>query len=278
MLPKPAKTNRQAGAKPPPQKRPATVLVQANERLQAEVAERKQTEAALRQSRLVLRKQREELQALTEKLLVAQDEERRRIARDLHDDFSQRLAALVLDIAALEQQPPILPELIPPALAPVRERLERLSDDLHNLAYHLHPSLLQHAGLEAALDDHIRKVTDRTGLQIVLKVKDIPGAIPLDWSTCLFRVFQESLQNVVKHANATNVTVKLSGSSRGVGLSVADNGKGFDASDKSAHQKGLGLISMQERLRLLNGFLRVHSRPADGTKVCAWIPFKAGNS
>jgi signal transduction histidine kinase len=273
MLPKPAKTNRQAGAKPLSQKQPAMVLVQVNEPLQAEVAERKQTEAALRQSRLVLRKQREELQALTEKLLVAQDEERRRIARDLHDDFSQRLAALVLDIAALERQPPILPELIPPALAPVRERLERLSDDLHNLAYHLHPSLLQHAGLEAALEDHIRKVTDRTGLQIVLKVKDIPGAIPLDWSTCLFRVFQESLQNVVKHANATKVMVKLSGSSRGVGLSVADNGKGFDASDKSAHQKGLGLISMQERLRLLNGFLRVHSRPADGTKVCAWIPF-----
>jgi signal transduction histidine kinase len=87
-------------------------------------------------------------------------------------------------------------------------------------------------------------------------------------------VLQESLQNIVKHAKATNVTVRLSGSSHGIGLSVTDNGKGFDASDKRAYQKGLGLISMQERLRLLNGFLRIHSRPADGTKVCAWIPFK----
>lgn len=278
MPPKPAKTKRQAGTKPPPRKRPAAVLVQANEPLQAEMAEGQQSEAAWQQSQLVLREQREELQALTEKLLAAQDEERRRIARDLHDDFSQRLAALVLDIAAIEQQPPVLPELIPPALAPVREQLERLSDDLHNLAYHLHPSLLQHAGLQAALEDHIRKVTERTGLRVVLKVKDVPGAIPLDWSTCLFRVLQESLQNVVKHANATDAVVKLSGSSKGIGLSVADNGKGFDASDKSAHQKGLGLISMQERLRLLNGFLRVHSRPADGTKVCAWIPLKAGGS
>ena len=96
----------------------------------------------------------------------------------------------------------------------------------------------------------------------------------LDWSLCLFRVFQESLQNVVKHAKATAVLVKLSGSSKGIGLSVIDNGKGFDVRDKSGHQKGLGLISMQERLRLMNGFLNIHSRAADGTKVCAWIPFQ----
>jgi signal transduction histidine kinase len=87
-------------------------------------------------------------------------------------------------------------------------------------------------------------------------------------------VFQESLQNIVKHAKATEVLVRLNGSSKGVGFSVIDNGKGFDKHDKSGRQKGLGLISMQERLRLLNGFLNIHSRPAGGTKVCAWIPFQ----
>lgn len=87
-------------------------------------------------------------------------------------------------------------------------------------------------------------------------------------------MFQESLQNVAKHAKATEASVKLSGSSKGIGLSVTDNGTGFDVHDKSSHQKGLGLTSMQERLRLLNGFLNIHSRPADGTKVCAWIPFQ----
>ena len=107
-----------------------------------------------------------------------------------------------------------------------------------------------------------------------LKVNHVPGSLPLAHSTCLFRVLQESLQNIVKHAGATEATVKLSGSSTGVGLSVIDNGKGFDASDKSAHHKGLGLTSMQERLRLLQGLLRVHSRPGGGTKVCGWIPLK----
>jgi len=239
-----------------------------------DITDRKRAEMELRQNQEELRQHRVQLQDLTSKLIKAQENERQRIARDLHDDFSQRMAALVLDVASLEQQPPLLPELIRQALEPVREQLERLSDDLHTLAYTLHPSLLQHAGLQPAVEDHIREVTKRTGLSVLLKANRVSGSLPMDHSTCLFRVLQESLQNVVKHACATEATVKLSGSSKGVGLSVTDNGKGFDASDKSAHHTGLGLTSMQERLRLLNGFLRVHSRPADGTKICAWIPFE----
>ena len=238
-----------------------------------DITERKQAEEALHQKQRELQNSQAQLQDLTTKLFTAQDHERQRIARDLHDDFSQRLTALVLDVAALQRHPPLLPELIGKALEPVREELTQLSDDLHNLAYQLYPPLLRHAGLQAAIEDYIDKAIERTGLQITLKVNNFPGVVPLEWSTCLFRVFQESLQNVAKHAKATEVLVKLSGSSKGIGLSVIDNGKGFDANDKSGHQKGLGLISMQERLRLLNGFLNIiHSRPADGTKVCAWIP------
>ena len=230
-----------------------------------DINERKRTEETLQLQQM-------QLHDLTAKLIKAQEDERQRIARELHDDVSQRMAALVLDVVSLEQQPPLLPELIRKALEPVREQLERLSDDLHDLAYKLHPSLLEHAGLQPAVEDHIREVTKRTGLSVSLKVNHVPDSLPLDHSTCLFRVLQESLQNVVKHAYATEAVVKLQGSSKGVGLSVRDNGKGFDASDKSAHHKGLGLTSMQERLRLLNGSLRVHSRPAEGTKICAWIP------
>ncbi|MBY0248057.1 MAG: PAS domain S-box protein [Nitrospiraceae bacterium] len=232
-----------------------------------DINERKRTEETLQL-------QQKQLHDLTAKLIKAQEDERQRIARELHDDVSQRLAALVLDVASLERQPPLLPELIGKSLEPVREQLEQLSDDLHNLAYKLHPSLLQHAGLQPAVEDHIREVTKRTGLSVSLKVHRMSGSLSLDHSTCLFRVLQESLQNVAKHACATEATVKLSGSSKGVGLSVTDNGKGFDASDKSAHHKGLGLTSMQQRLRLLNGFLRVHSRPTEGTKICAWVPVK----
>lgn len=249
-------------------------LTQLTEQLRAEITERKQAEEALHQNQREVQSSQAQLQDLTAKLFTAQDSERQRIARDLHDDFSQRLVALVLDVAALQRHPPRLPEGLDKALEPVREELTQLADDLHSLAYRLHPPLLRHAGLQPTIEDYISKAIERTGLQIVLQVKHLPGAIPLEWSTGLFRVFQESLQNVVKHAKATEVLVKLSGSSNGIGLSVIDNGKGFDARDKSRHQTGLGLTSMRERLRLLNGFLNIHSRPADGTKVCAWIPFQ----
>ncbi|MGE0468986.1 MAG: PAS domain S-box protein [Nitrospira sp.] len=239
-----------------------------------DITERKEVEEALHQKQRELQQSQTQLQGLTAMLFTAQDSERQRIARDLHDDFSQRLTALVLDVTSLATHPPCVPELIGKALEPVFKELEQLTSDLHDLAYRLHPPLLRHAGLQAAIEDHLHKAIERTGLRISLKAKDLPRSIPLEWSLCLFRVFQESLQNIVKHAKATEVVVQLSGSSKGVGLSVIDNGKGFDKHDKSGHQKGLGLISMQERLRLLNGLLNIHARPADGTKVCAWIPFR----
>jgi PAS domain S-box-containing protein len=239
-----------------------------------DITDRKRAEENLRQSQEELRQHRAQLQDLTSKLITAQEQERQRIARELHDDLSQRMAALVLDVAAIEHQPPLLPERLTDILCPIRERLEQLSDDIHNLAYKLHPSLLEHAGLQPAVEDHVREFTTRTGLPVSLKAQNVPASLSLDHSTALFRVLQESLQNVVKHADATEATVKLSGSSKGVGLSLTDNGKGFDPSDKSTHHKGLGLISMQERLRLLGGFLRIHGRPGGGTKVCAWIPFR----
>ena len=243
-----------------------------------DITERKQVEDELLRNQEMLRQQRMQLEELTSKLITAQEQERRRIARELHDDFSQRMAALVLDVATIEQQPILLPEQLADLLRPIRERLEQLSDDIHNLAYKLHPSLLEHAGLRAAVEDHLRDLKTRTPLTVSFKAHHVPDSPSLDYSTGLFRVLQESLQNVVKHSKATDVSVKLSGSSKGVGLSVADNGTGFDAQDTSAHQKGLGLLNMQERLRLLGGFLRIHARPGDGTKVCAWIPLKGMSS
>ncbi len=240
--------------------------------LMTDVTDQKRSELALQQNHMLLKEKREELQLLTEKLFMAQDSERQRIARDLHDDFSQRLVAMALDLDDLERKPPLMPEILGKALKPIREELAQLSDDLRNLAHRLHPSLLKHAGLRAALEEHIDQAMKRTGLDITLTVRDVPDSLPLDLATCLFRVFQENLQNVAKHANATEVLVKLSGSPKGIGLSVTDNGTGFNRHDKNCQQKGLGLTSMRERLRLLNGFLNIHSRPVGGTKVCAWIP------
>jgi signal transduction histidine kinase len=132
--------------------------------------------------------------------------------------------------------------------------------------------LIDHAGLEAALKDHVSEFRKRTGLPVMFAARKVPRALSQELTTNLFRVMQESLRNVEKHAQATDVTVRLSGSSRGIGLSVRDNGKGLDLEGKDKHAKGLGLVSMQERARGLGGFLRVHSRSGQGTKVCVWIP------
>jgi PAS domain S-box-containing protein len=240
--------------------------------LVTDITVRRQAEEELRRNETELRLRKEQLQDLTAKLFSAQDEERRRIARELHDDFSQRIGALVLDIATIEKLPADTPDMISRALGPVRIQLEQLADDLHGLAYKLHPSLLNHAGLKPAIEEHIHKVGQNNGLRIVFKVHDAPDTIPHEISMCLFRILQESLHNIVKHANATEVLIRLSGTTKGIGLSVMDNGTGFDPADKTGHHRGLGLLSMEERVRYLDGFLRIHSRPADGTKVCAWIP------
>ena len=237
-----------------------------------DISERVRMARELEEHVLMLGKQREELESLAGKLIEAQEQERKRIARELHDDFNQRLAALAVELETLERAPIAIPEPVARQLAVVRGHVGQLSDDLHDLAYKLHPSLLEHVGLEVAMRDHIGEFTRRTGLPVRFTAREVPRALPLDVATNLFRVAQESLQNVSKHAEATDVTVKLSGSSKGIGVSVRDNGKGFDLENKDARVKGIGLVSMQERARLLGGFLRIHSLPREGTKVCAWIP------
>lgn len=241
--------------------------------LATDVTLQKQAELGLEQSQFVLREKQDELQRLTEKLLTAQDEERKRIARDLHDDFNQRLAALAVELETLERSTiGHLPEPILRQFAEVRAGIGQISDDLHDLAYNLHPSLLDHVGLEAAMRDHVAEFTKRTGMPATFTPREVPKVLSPEVKTNLFRVLQESLQNVSKHAQASHVTIRLSGSSKGVGVSVRDNGKGFDLENKDARVKGLGLTSMQERTRLLGGFFRVHSLAREGTKVCAWIP------
>lgn len=259
-------------------KRTEEVLRAAHEELEHRVRERTRdlqlANVAQQQQQQELQRYHMQLEDLTAKLLAAQDHERHRIARELHDDFSQRLAAVVLDVAALETASHDRSDTGRQALEEVRRQLEGLSDDVHTLAYRLHPSLLEDVGLEAAIQDHLQQVRKRSGLRISLLTHDIPLSLSLDRSTGLFRVLQESLQNILKHAAATDVTVKLIGSAQGIGLSVADNGRGFDVQDTAFPQRGLGLMSMQERLRQLNGFLRFQSQPGVGTRISAWIPFQ----
>jgi signal transduction histidine kinase len=231
--------------------------------------DRDRTRQELTRSREELLRSEAQLQELAHRLISAQDDERRRIAGELHDDFSQRIAALIFELHQLERHRPLTPESLHEAVAPLKKGLETLSDDIHHLAYSLHPMLLQHVGLDSAIQDHIARVSDRTGLRIVFQSDGPAGPIPLDQSTCVFRIVQESLHNIVKYAHATEVHVSLKVSSHGLGLSVTDNGIGFDP---HRVREGLGLRSMKERLHALYGAFQLVSRPGQGTRVCAWIP------
>ncbi len=237
-----------------------------------DISDRVRMGQVLEQHVLLLSDKQQELETLTGKLIEAQEQERRRIARELHDDFNQRLAALSVELETIERAPGALSEPIARHFAAIRGQVGQLSDDLHDLAYKLHPSLLEHVGLEIAVREHVAEFTKRTGLPVTLIAREVPGTLTPEMATALFRVMQESLQNVLKHAQATGVTVRLRGSSKGIGLSVCDNGKGFDVAHHQAHRTGIGLMSMQERARLLGGCIRIHSHPGHGTKVCAWAP------
>lgn len=243
-----------------------------------DISEQVRLARSLERHVLLLDEKREELEFLSGKLIQSQEQERQRIACDLHDDFNQRLAGLAVDLEMLERGPAEIPESVSERLSEIREQLGRLSDDLHGLAYTLHPSLLEHIGLEAAIQEHVAQFAKRTGLPVTFTAREVPESLSPDLATCLFRVMQESLQNVSKHAQTTDLTVKLSGSPKGIGLSVRDTGKGFDMDGKARERDGLGLVSMQERVRLLGGLLRIHSKLGGGTKVCAWIPRSQGRT
>lgn len=237
---------------------------------------RKRTEDRLRDNERALTRSREELRELTGQLLTAQDDERKRIARDLHDDYNQRLAAVAVDLQVLGKS---IPAAMQEQITAIQKQVEALSDDIHDLAYHLHPSLLDDVGLEVALRDLVQTFGQREQIGVWVSFNQVPGQLPKAIATCVYRVAQESLRNVAKHGKASEAVVTLSGSRFGLGLSVRDTGKGFAPDQPAApNHQGLGLKSMQERLRLVNGVFTVQSRPGYGTKVCAWIPFSEGGS
>ena len=180
-------------------------LASVNESLLAEVAERMQTEASLESSR-------QELQKLAFQLLRVQEDERRRISRDLHDDINQRLALLVMDIEAVERQLGSQPDQVGQAVCAIQDRVVELSDVVRHLAYQLHPSILDDLGLPIALQRLVDDFTARSNIRGSFGHKNIPATVPQEIATCFYRVTQESLNNVARHAEASQVEVELTGS------------------------------------------------------------------
>lgn len=218
-----------------------------------------------------LRQHEARLEELTSKLLTAQERERQRLARELHDDFTQRLAVLAVDLGSLERSFPADSSLRDDLLR-LRQTASQLANDVHNFAYQLHPSLLEHLGLEAAVRDQVDEFRRRTGSAIRYVHRAIPRSLPIDTATCLYRVTQECLQNVCKHAEASEVMVRLLKTPKGLGVCVRDNGKGFTQGPAGVLSPGLGLISMEERVHLMKGIFRIRTQPGHGTEVHAWVP------
>lgn len=223
-----------------------------------------------------LREREAQLADLSAKLLDAQEVERARIAREIHDDFTQRLAALTLELRSLCRRLPEPGDSIASRVAALGDDAERLTTELQHLAHLLHPSILDHAGLEAAVREHAEEFAARTGLEAEVVARDVPKTVPVPQATCLYRVLQEGLQNVRKHADATTVLIRLLGTAHGLGLCVHDDGRGFSDAQPSVRRKGLGLTSMEERVRLVNGTFRVRTKPGDGTELHAWVPLDGG--
>ena len=201
---------------------------------------------------------------LSGQLLTAHEDERRRIARELHDDLTQRLARLSVDAFHVERNAGA-------GASEMRRDLVRLSEDVHAMSYRLHPAVLDDLGLVEALRAECDRVARNLDLQVEVNADDVPDTMPNEASLCLFRVAQEALNNAVRHGRANAITVLLSPRDSGLQLAVSDNGSGFDP-ERPRKRASLGLASMRERVRLLHGQLDIESTPGRGTTVVAWVP------
>jgi PAS domain S-box-containing protein len=216
----------------------------------------------------------ESLHTLSGRLIRAQEEERAHIARELHDDFSQRLAILGIGLGQLWKK---LPESDIEDRAKVLEMLEEtkeISSDIHSLSHQLHSSKLEHVGLQPALVGLCKEIGGKYKLEIQFFDCRSPRDIPKEVALCLFRVAQESLSNVVKHSQTKVATVELGTNQEGITLRISDSGTGFDFAAQNP-DSGIGLIGMSERLRLVGGKLSVKSQPRQGTEVFATVPLAA---
>ena len=218
------------------------------------------------------RKRAEEvLSTVNQRLIEAQEEERTRLARELHDDINQRFALLALKLHSLQQSLPVSVTETLHGIAEASKEAEGLADDIQALSHRLHSSKLEYLGLASAARGFCKELSDRLGMEIEFHFESIPKDLPREISLCLFRVLQEALQNAIKHSGSRHFQVSLSGESSGVELTVRDSGIGFDPED-ATRGNGLGLTSIRERLKLVNGELYIDSQSQRGTTILARVP------
>jgi len=216
-----------------------------------------------------------EVRNLHGRLLTTYEQERRRLARELHDDLTQRLARLAIDAAQVERQHPMLEG--DSTLRLMREELVRLSGDVHTISRQLHPSILDDLGLAEALRSEVERFGRAERIEVDLRLAETPAELPPETALCLYRVAQEALRNVAHHAHARRVEVVLRSEDGALELGVGDDGVGFDPLARG-RGPGLGHVSLRERLHLVGGRLEITSAPGKGTIVLARVPVAGASS
>jgi two-component system sensor histidine kinase UhpB len=232
--------------------------------LAALVEERKQTVWALKTSYA-------QIQDLAGRLITAQENERARIARELHDNFSQQLAALSIALSSLRRALPASAADAQGEVARLQQETVGLSEEVRLLSHELHPGVLQHAGLAAALRGSFDELALRHGIAVEFHTEGDLGSLPAEVALCVFRVAQEAQHNIAAHARAHHAQVALTRNRDRLELTVRDDGQGFNVAEVR-QRDGLGLVSMDERVRLLRGQFQIDSAPERGTMVRAVIP------
>jgi two-component system CheB/CheR fusion protein len=211
----------------------------------------------------------DELRALAGSLITSQEEERRRVARELHDDICQRLALLEIDTQQIEPGIARDANEARRQLEQVRTGIGALSDEVRRISHALHPSVIDDLGVAPGIRSLVDDFREREHMIVTFSAQQVPDGIPSQIATGLYRIAQEALRNVAKHAGRTHVKVHLRNGSAGIRLQVIDAGEGFDVNARGA---GLGLISMEERARLIGGTLKIDSKIGDGTRITVDVP------
>jgi signal transduction histidine kinase len=225
----------------------------------------------LERERVVRKEAETAARDFSERLISVQEDERSRLARELHDDITQRLAALAIEAGRAQAR--TSGPRNGAAMREIREGLVKLSEDVHTLSYRLHPSILDDLGLVEALKAECERFSELESIPVDVKIENNFTDPPPQVALCLFRIAQEALQNSGRHAQASQVEVSLQRSDSGFGVCIRDNGVGFDPKNPR-ERASLGLASMQQRIYQLGGELDIDSEPGHGTMVLAWVPAK----
>lgn len=220
-----------------------------------------------------LREGHAHIKDLAGRLIAAQEGERRRIGRELHDDVNQRVAAISIALSNLKRRLPDAQNPVRDQIIEIQKRISDLSDRVRHLSHELHSATLQHVGLAATLKSYCAEFSNLEGIEIRLEIQGRLARVPDEEALCLYRIVQEALRNIAKHAHAQRVNISLAVASGFWELCVDDDGAGFDM-EQARRREGLGLISMEERVKLLQGGLEVQTRPGSGTKLRARLPVR----